>query len=376
MKCSYCDIALSPTQAYCPRCGATNKQVPQSSSDLQAISTNNAANAFNRTANSDKLTTPWQQQSYPYPTPSPAAAQAELSTANEYDIPQLAFPTYDYTKNPGTLSDIQRTEIDDQLPVPLPPALSVSEARLPQKDTSGPQMVLPSANTPAHSAPSVSTHTPQQHVSSAPGPIQPLVLKAPPETTEHKKRSQPQSQGITRAVRVGFATSSVCIITGTLLLIFVFLMAQNLPQTSATANTRSVNTQTPPTITATVPTPTPAEAYQGSQYIESARMASLINEASGQVQQYSTTFKQQQKIYVSFAIHTSTQIGAVCLQWFMNNQYVTHYEFAVASNTDYTAFSYAWMPTTGPGYVELSWASSMACADKKLAQHVTFTVTE
>jgi hypothetical protein len=66
--------------------------------------------------------------------------------------------------------------------------------------------------------------------------------------------------------------------------------------------------------------------------------------------------------------------GAVCLYWHLNNKNVTQFPFAVTPNAT-AGYSYAIYGSTGTAYVEIYWASTIACSDKLLAQHVNFKVT-
>jgi hypothetical protein len=122
-------------------------------------------------------------------------------------------------------------------------------------------------------------------------------------------------------------------------------------------------------------TPTPHENLPGAQYISNARMASEINASIGQATQYATNFPVNHRIYVTFALNTGSQGGAVCLIWYMNSQYISQYAFPVGKNLLYNSYAYNSMSRAGSGYVEIYWASTVACMDKLLAEHVTFTVS-
>ena len=103
-------------------------------------------------------------------------------------------------------------------------------------------------------------------------------------------------------------------------------------------------------------------------------MASLVNTTTAQPLQLTTTFKVNQKIYVSFNIHPDSKNGAVCLIWYLNNKKVTQFPFSVTASAR-AGYSYAIYGGTGPAYVEIYWASTTTCSDKILAQRVDFTVT-
>ncbi len=183
-------------------------------------------------------------------------------------------------------------------------------------------------------------------------------------------------------MRIGFTTAGICLIAGALILTLVSIMAQSLlsSNTWSPQLTRINARDTRPGTTGpspTLPTPTPIESFPAAQYITNARMASVVNENTAQVLQYATNFATTQKIYVTFALNTGAQGGAVCFRWYLNNQYLKgfDYAFGVEKNLFYNSFSYARMATPGTGYVEVYWASTVACTDKLLAQHVTFTVS-
>jgi hypothetical protein len=190
------------------------------------------------------------------------------------------------------------------------------------------------------------------------------------------------SQSSRRIMRIGFTAAGLCLIIGALILTLVSIMAQSLlPSDVKLSQTTQVNARNtrPATISPspTLPTPTPVELLPGAQYITNARMASVVNEKTGQVLQYGTNFAVNQKIYMTFALNTGTQGGAVCFRWYLNNQYLKgfDYAFGVEKNLFYNSFSYARMATPGAGNVEVYWASTVACTDKLLAQRVAFTVS-
>jgi hypothetical protein len=144
--------------------------------------------------------------------------------------------------------------------------------------------------------------------------------------------------------------------------------------TSVATKNIVADTPTTPILTPTaVPSPT-AGAFPGSQYINNAQMASTVNTTTAQPLLVSTTFKVNQKIYVTFNINPNGKNGAVCLYWYLNNKSVTQFPFAVTANAK-AGYSYAIYGGTGPAYVDIYWASTISCSDKILAQHVNFTIT-
>ncbi|MBO0777627.1 MAG: hypothetical protein J2P37_02255 [Ktedonobacteraceae bacterium] len=186
--------------------------------------------------------------------------------------------------------------------------------------------------------------------------------------------------------RRGLTVAGLCLGAGFLVLLLVFFMAQGLhignngPQTSNvqggnnTQGSTSSQTATPtddPTATVEVsPTATQTQ-YPGQQYIFNAKTSRSVN--GGQPVDPTTTFKAGQRIYVTFSIH-SEKPGAYCLLWFLNSQRVSHYENPVKGAGSTSGYSWAVIQGSGPAYVEVYWASSVACTDKVLAQHVDFTI--
>lgn len=189
---------------------------------------------------------------------------------------------------------------------------------------------------------------------------------------------------VRRASNLGFIVAGLCVFAGGLILIFVYIMALGLPSPGSTSTSSTAPTVTnnapstlPTSTTALSPTviPSPTSgAFPGQQYIDNPQMASLVNTIAAQPIQATTAFKVNQKIYVTFNIHPDGKNGAVCLYWYLKNKNVTQFPFAVTSNAT-AGYSYAIYGGTGTAYVEIYWASTAACSDKILAQHVNFTVT-
>ncbi len=184
-----------------------------------------------------------------------------------------------------------------------------------------------------------------------------------------------------RTSNAGFILAGLCVITGGLILVFVYFMASGLPSTNTTSASMGAPTTTSGTLPSatTVPSPTvlpspTVGAFPGQQYIDNAQTASKVNTNTAQPLQTTTRFKVNQRIYVTFNIHPNGKSGAVCLLWYLNSRIVTQYPFAVTAAAN-AGYSYAIYGTAGEGYVEIYWASSTTCSDKILAQHVNFTVT-
>ena len=180
-----------------------------------------------------------------------------------------------------------------------------------------------------------------------------------------------------RNSRLWFTVAGLCILAGALILVFVYVSAIVSPggntTTTGTGSPVSLPTKTPTPTATTAPTPT-ATIYPDQQYINNAQMASAINSSSLQPTQLTTTFKTNQKIYVTFQLHPAGHTGAVCLLWYLNGLQITQYSFAISANSK-LSYAYATYGGTGAAYVELYWASTMQCTDQRLAQHVDFTVT-
>ncbi|MEO6887465.1 MAG: hypothetical protein ABI456_00495 [Ktedonobacteraceae bacterium] len=177
----------------------------------------------------------------------------------------------------------------------------------------------------------------------------------------------------------GFIVSAILLGTAALILIFVYIMATNLlsaqngpttgntpatPQASAPAAALSPTSASSPTAT----------ALPGQQYIDNAQTASTVDIASSSPTQPGTTFKMNQKIYVTFNIHPNGKSGAVCLLWFLNSKHIAQFALPITPMSK-AGYSYAIYSGTGPGYVNIYWASTTRCTDKLLAQRVDFTVT-
>ncbi len=207
-----------------------------------------------------------------------------------------------------------------------------------------------------------------------------ITLASERQNTRHKIPAV-SSPAATKGF-LGFVIAGLCVIAGGLLLVFVYFMGLSLPQT----NSLSVTGITPAATQTVMLSPTAAKAtptsvssptqgaFPGMQYISDPQMASSVNTATAQPLRASTTFAVKQKIYVTFDIHPNGRSGAVCLVWYLNNNVVTQFAFAVTTGAG-AGYSYAIYGSAGPSYVQISWASTTACSDSLLAQQVSFTVT-
>ena len=208
-----------------------------------------------------------------------------------------------------------------------------------------------------------------------PGPVAAPTISPKPITLQRPMSPRfPQPPGNNRNMRIGFLVAGLCVVAGGLLLVFVYFMA--IGTGNNTGNTGSATSTVPSPTTASSPTTTPsptATVYPGSQFINNAQVSSAAPSGS-QPGQPATTFKVNQKLYVSFNLHTGGQKGEVCLIWYLNGQQAFTSSFAIGANTKFS-YAYAIYGSSGPAYVELYWASTNTCADKMLAQHVNFTIT-
>jgi hypothetical protein len=177
--------------------------------------------------------------------------------------------------------------------------------------------------------------------------------------------------------RIGFIVAGICVFTGGALLVLVYFLAMGQsgdPSTTGNTPTSTHATSSPAVTPSPAGSPSPtATSYPGQQYINNAQMSSVQPSAS-QPALPATSFKIHQTFYVVFNINSGGQAGAVCLVWYLNGQQAFHFSFAVGAHTT-ASYGQAMFDSPGSGYVELYWASSKACTDQVLAQHVDFTIT-
>lgn len=205
----------------------------------------------------------------------------------------------------------------------------------------------------------------------------------PSESQNTQRNMQAISARRSSSGFLGFMIAGLCIVTGGMLLVFVYLMGLSLPQ----ANSLSVNQVTPVATQAVIPssttagttptvapTATQSTAFPGEQYISNSQMASSINTATAQPLKLAITFAVNQRIYVTFDIHPNGKSGAVCLAWYLNNHIVNQFAFPASASAG-SGYSYDLYGAAGPAYVQISWASTTTCSNALLAQQVSFTVT-
>jgi len=193
----------------------------------------------------------------------------------------------------------------------------------------------------------------------------------PDTTTPHK--ITPLHTLVT-SPQVGFAVAGLCVILAGLLLAFVSFMTTSPHLLSSQAST-SARLREKVTPTASLPTATPTVAFPGLQYIDNVQTASAINLTTAEPTQLTTSFRRNQRIYVTLDVHSGGQAGAMCLHWLLNDKEMfAVYGIALPANISMT-YSYATYGIAGSGAVEVSWASTSACKDPILAQVVSFTVS-
>ncbi len=182
-----------------------------------------------------------------------------------------------------------------------------------------------------------------------------------------------------RNPRFGFLIAGICVGTGGLLLLLVFFLAMaqagsGNTDTTGTTPTAATTTKSPAVTPSPAGSPSPtATTYPGQQYITSAQMSS-VQPTGSQAVTPATTFKVHTTIYVAFNINTGGQAGAICLKWYLNGQHSFDYAFPVGAHTT-ASYGEGVFDLPGSGYVEIYWASSKACTDETLGQHVDFTIT-
>jgi hypothetical protein len=334
MRCANCGLPLSPARTQCPGCGAANSEKPGKQNE-------HAANQG-------------EVPQYAFPLPQNGNGFPTTPTNGNAQWPYIGTPEGQQARQPT----------GREMPQPAP---------FPDAGQPG-QLWLPGGS-------------PNRQTSDWRPTLQPgLENTAPPQKL---KRANGKS-----SARLNFTIAGLCVLTGGLILIFVYIISFSLPPTAAssqqaavaTATARSVSptsqgvatnataTMTAPmTLTAT-PVVTPTVGLPGQHYVDTVRMASAVNTTTAQPTQSTNRFKVKQPIFVTFMLHPQNTGGAVCLLWYLNQKPFSHYAFAVDITTQ-SAYSYAYAGSPGSGSVEIYWASTTACTDKALAQVVNFTVS-
>ena len=318
MRCSHCDMPLSPTRTDCPRCGTAIATLSNGFKGQGALpsASMQAPSEYRQ-----------QQNTLLANNPDFVGASADVAPAQQ-DWNQHA-------------SNAQETPFAATIASPPIPSISAPE----------------------------DSHVPNSPTFSS----VPLLLK-------------PNNL----SASVGFGLAGLCTVVACLILIFVYFMAQNLPQPSPGVSPRvagglsSLAAQNTPVIdlsptatASTASTASPTPTYPGQQYIANAKTASAVNVTNAQPTLPATNFKVGQKIYVTFDVHPNGHVGAICLLWFINGTPFTSYPFALNTTNTTSAYSYAATRSAGPGYIEIYWESAPSCTDlnKILSDHLDFTVT-
>ena len=267
-----------------------------------------------------------------------------------------------------------------QSPSTFPPSSSVYPPYILQPTPQPDQMRLPTPVIQGNQGSNFQQPQVQEHRQASLGGLRPgvknyeLPQAAPQYQPWQPKPPQPSKRSKNN---LGFIVAGLCVLTGGLILVVVYFMSLGLPGNSTSNNAAKTNTahSTSSPTTASSPTSSPtATPFPGQKYIDNAQMASSIDPSSHQPTQLTTTFKANQRMYITFHLHPAGQNGAACLLWYMNNKPFFPYQLQVYSNEQAT-YSYASYGGTGSGYVEIYWASTLKCSDKILAQHVDFTIT-
>lgn len=360
MRCIRCGMPLSPSHTHCARCGTPVTTGAQGSVQNQAPEGGYGPGGANVGVALNQQ--PWGQN----------------APATPWNIQQVPF-TAQISPSPYPQNN---SSLPQQLPFPqaTPPLGSrASDATIPWQPSQQPMSAWPSA--PAAMAPP--SQTPGPMSSSQPYYAQAVAMQGKPQP--FVRPIAPPNAGKRRGNQ-GFIIAALCVLTGGLLLAFVYIVSLGLPPATPAvtaqnkAQSTTVANNTTPTVSPNTasasPTPVASSTptYPGQSYLDNAQMASQVNTKSALPIVQTTSFKVGQQIFVTFALHPGGHPGAVCLLWYVNNRQFTHFEFAEngISSPAYSFITYAGAP--GAAYVELYWASSTACTDKMLAQRVDFTV--
>src|SRR5579864_4472103 len=206
--------------------------------------------------------------------------------------------------------------------------ISVNSSKHAKPEVFSQQMPFPAQQQPQVPFPSAegwpsmppSEPAPQANVQTAwsSGPSLPPVSyqnNTLPDRSEPLLARKPYApaQSHSKRTRMGFTIAGLCIITGSLLLIFVYLIAQGLlpgSRTTTLSDTQQSNTvrlsQTPTAIqtsASSTPSVTPTPTLPGQSLLDTSVLSNNFNEQTGQILQQSTNFKVSQKIYVILSLH-------------------------------------------------------------------------
>lgn len=235
-------------------------------------------------------------------------------------------------------------------------------------------------------APTITTWEPSSSIlqqSTHPSQIQP-ALQHDLEHLGNWHRMEPKKRKrLEVSSNIELTVAGLCIFTSALILIFVYFMATGLSNDAPGTGRGSSQAPTATTIASSPsPIPSPTEVISstpatlpGEQFINHAQVASAINFSTAKATVPASRFSVNQKIYVTFDLHSNGQAGAACFAWYLNGKKIAHLEFAVPPGISRSAYTYVVYRGTGAGSVLIYWASSIACTNKLLAQEVNFSVT-
>lgn len=329
MKCAQCGFLLLSARKNCPRCGAAITESLTPSRGLQDA---------------------WSQQPGPFPEQEypPSSSAGDIHAGTE--IPQQGWGVHASPNlwNAQTTVSVQQKTSSPSQQLAHNPHSNTLEQHLP-----------PGAKAGASGNSRVSS------LSQEPFP-QPL----------HPSRQNADG----RSTQLGFTVAGLCVLTSSLILIFVYFMAMSLPPVNGQPGPSGATPTLPP-LTSTPgqstvsSTPTPP----GQPYIDNVQLASQVDPIKAQAVRITTNFKVNQRMYVTFDIHAGGHSGTVCLLWYLNTKQFSYYPLLVPIGTNLLpAYSYTNVPPIpGSGYVELYWGHIPTCNDpnKVLAQRVNFTVS-
>lgn len=384
MRCTHCGMPLSPTQTQnqCPRCGA-----PSVHTSGKARFTRVASQAPH--AIFPPLEVPpviqdaqsWNTLSSSSSTPPPFSTYSEE---------QLFFPGQendDYI--PPVHSEPLQGPIQQLQPYSSD---SVASATPEQFAIIG---ALPQNNPtfiPATPAPEADSSLPwdQQACYVHRTPTSTPIAKAP--QTSNTSIARTNLDGNTSGIeaprtKLGFTLAAACMSLGAFILIFIYILSQNLmPPMPLTTQSSTVSTvpnaaaqaataQATQSLTPTAQAATATPVANAQQYIDNVQLASGVNAATGAPLDQRTSFRLGQPIYVTLTVHTLAYNGAVCLTWTVNNQAIP-YATTVGSSTlrQTNAYFFFKPEATGNGSVDVAWSATTACANTVQIQQVDFKV--
>lgn len=327
MRCAQCGSPLAPARKSCPRCGATiaEGQSPAPSRGLQDA---------------------WSQQPNTFPVQERSTTAGVGGMYVGVEAPQQEWGGYvsPNSWNAQGVVSVQQIPVSQQS-THNPYSNTLEQYPAPQAVSSGNHNISASSQEPF-------LPTPRPSKSNANG----------------------------RSTRLGFMVSALCVITSGLILIFVYFMSMSLPP-DGQSTTDAAGNGTPSVRSSPTPTPTPPGAshtpgFPGQAYIDNVQLARSVDSRAQPVQ-VMTNFKVNQRMYVTFDIHTEGHGGTVCLLWFLNTKQFNNFALPVGPTVP-NGYSYTNVPSVpGSGYVELYWGHIPSCTDpnKQLAQRVNFTVS-